>query len=132
MINHIHLFVISLLYAFTYGFSITEVQPQKISVQEGKSIVLNCIVDSYYEWCTFKHNGKKCDYEWRRDVYNVTELDCKDYYGRAEYKGDYDNYKCGIQLKFVTPEDHGEWTCEIESWVKRGKRGDGDVARVRY
>ena len=123
MINHIQLFVISLLYAFTNGFSLIEVQPQKISVQEGKSIVLNCAVDSYYEWCTFKHNGKKCDYEWRRDVYNVTELDCKDYHGRAEYKGDYNNYKCGIELKFVTLEDQGEWSCEIEEYNAGRTRG---------
>ena len=124
MINLIKLFVISLLYAFTNGFTLTEVQPQqKLSVQEGESILLKCTVDNYYEWCTFKHNGKKCDFEWRRDVYNVTELDCKDYNERAEYMGDYDNYQCAIELKFVTPDDQGEWSCEIEEYNSGRTRG---------
>ena len=47
------------------------------------------------------------------------------------FQGTYKNYECGIEVSNADAEDDGEWTCEIESWVKRGKRGDGDVARVR-
>ena len=46
------------------------------------------------------------------------------------FQGTYKNYECGIEVSNADAEDDGEWTCEIESWVKRGKRGDGDVARV--
>ena len=46
------------------------------------------------------------------------------------FQGTYKSYECGIEVSNADAEDDGEWTCEIESWVKRGKRGDGDVARV--
>ena len=28
--------------------------------------------------------------------------------------------------------DDGEWSCDIESYVKYGKRGDGKMATVRF
>merc|ERR1712218_298444 len=39
--------------------------------------------------------------------------------------GDYDNYQCSIELKFVTPDDQGEWSCEIEEYNSGRTRGYG-------
>jgi len=55
---------------------------------EGQSVELFCNVDGYYEWCTFRrHDGKVCDFEWRRDVWNLTVLDCGAFEGRFALTG---------------------------------------------
>jgi excinuclease UvrABC ATPase subunit len=48
------------------------------------------------QWCTFAHAAKKCDYEWKRSAWNVTELDCSDFAGRAEFK-----VRCHVLEGFV-------------------------------
>ena len=63
-------------------FNLTEVNPKNITVLEGTDVILSCTVNNYYEWCTFIHNDKKCDFEWRRDVWNITTLDCTDFQDR--------------------------------------------------
>ena len=101
-------FILTVLSAsIVSGFDITEVKPKTISVKEGDAVDLFCSVDGYYEWCTFKHMGKKCDYEWKREVWNLTVLDCRDYADRAEFTGDYNNYECSIRLSDVGLEDAG-------------------------
>ncbi len=40
------------------------------------------------QWCTFKSGGRICDYEWKRSVWNLTEVNCGDFEGRAAYKVD--------------------------------------------
>ena len=92
------------LASWTQAFSLTEVTPKQISVKEGEDVTFSCTVDTYYEWCTLIHNNKKCDYEWKRDEWNVTVADCNDYQGRAEYTGNYDYYNCAMTLKSVTLE----------------------------
>ena len=45
-------------------------------------------------------------------------------------QGTYNNYQCGLKISGAQAEDAGDWTCEIESYVKNGKRGDGYTAKV--
>ena len=113
------------LATLSQSFSLTEVTPKEISVIEGEDVTFSCAVDTYYEWCTFIHNDKKCDYVWKRDYWNVTVEDCNDYQGRIEYTGNYDYYNCAIILKSVTLEDIGEWSCELESYHVGKYRGYG-------
>lgn len=120
----------SVLFALTAicavsAFDLTLVTPKASSVKEGESVVLSCTVDTYYEWCKFEHAGKKCDYEWRKKEWNITLLDCSDFNDKIRYVGDYNNYNCAIELKNVTPEDAGEWTCEMESYHAGRYRGYG-------
>ena len=62
----------------THAFSLTEVSPDKTSVKEGEDVTFSCTADTWYEWCTFTHNNKKCDYEWQSGS-NVKQLDCNGY-----------------------------------------------------
>ena len=50
---------------------------------------------------------------------------------RQILQGDYNNYECGLDISAAQAEDTGDWTCEFESYVKGGKRGDGYKAQVR-
>ena len=47
------------------------------------------------------------------------------------FQGSYDNYECGLEIMAEAADD-GEWSCDIESYVKYGKRGDGKMATVRF
>ena len=47
-------------------------------------------------------------------------------------QGDYNQYECGLTISEARAEDDGEWTCEFESYVKNGKRGDGYMTKVRW
>ena len=47
-------------------------------------------------------------------------------------QGDYNNYECGLEISGAEAADDGEWSCDIESYVKYGKRGDGKTASVSY
>ena len=47
-------------------------------------------------------------------------------------QGDYNNYECGLEISGAEAGDDGEWSCDIESYVKYGKRGDGKTASVSY
>ena len=47
-------------------------------------------------------------------------------------QGDYNKNECGLSVSEARAEDAGEWTCEFESYVKNGKRGDGVMARVSH
>ena len=61
---------------------------------------------AFFQWCTFKRGEKECDYEWKRKPYNVTELNCADFAGRADFqvksgRDDFQvkNGRADIQLK---------------------------------
>ena len=119
------LLISSQILALSHGFSLTAVKPKTVRIVEGQDVDLFCAVDTYYEWCTFVHNDKKCDFEWKRDVWNLTTLDCADYQDRAHFNGDYNEYNCGIKLKNVKLEDAGLWSCELESYHAGKYRGYG-------
>lgn len=61
---------------------------KKSPVQEGGTVELNCNVDGPFEWCTFRrHDGKVCDFEWKRKSWLVEVVDCKDFKGRFAITG---------------------------------------------
>ena len=68
------------------AFDFTEVRPKEVTVKEGEQLELWCVVDDWWEWCTFKHNDNVCDFMWDQSLYNVTTLDCKAYEGRYRYE----------------------------------------------
>jgi len=118
------------------GFSITSYEPASGSaeVQEGWPLVLWCNVDDWWEWCTFTHlsSHKFCDFQWKRDPYNVTVNECN-FEGRYEYLGDYDNYKCGIKIYNTRIEDAGEWRCDLEQYSSAETvRGYGAKVRKSF
>ena len=45
-------------------------------------------------------------------------------------QGSYNNYECGLAISDAEAEDDGDWSCEFESYVRNGKRGDGTLASV--
>merc|ERR1711997_6871 len=80
----------------------------------------------------FIHNDKICDFEWKRDVWNVTVADCADYEGRFVWSGNYDYYKCAITINNVKPEDTGAWSCEMESYAAGKYRGYGYNVTAKF
>ena len=92
----------------TNAFSLTKQDPDNtLIVKEGGSFELNCEVDNYYEYCKFNHNENICDFEWKRDVWNITVADCSGYSDRMVWLGNYDYYKCAITINNARREDAG-------------------------
>ena len=103
---------------FSNAFSLKKSEPETpLVVKEGDSFRLSCEVDNYYEYCKFVHTDKMCDFEWKRDDWNITVAECKDYEGRMEWSGDYDYYGCAMTINNAQFEDAGDWKCEIESYA---------------
>ena len=114
----------------TLSFSVTSLKPENgsTSVQQGFSLELWCNVDGYWEFCSFSHvpSGKSCDFQWKRDIYNVTVTNCTSFEGRFEYLGDFEKYECGIRIHQVGYDESGNWTCDMESYTRyEGVRGNG-------
>ena len=47
-------------------------------------------------------------------------------------QGEYSDYQCGLEITDARDEDQGEWSCEMESYVKGGRRGYGYKVEVRF
>ena len=88
----------------SYAFELVTVEPKATVIPYGGKLRLTCNADGDYEWCKFIHNDKICDFQWKRDVWNITTLECSDFEGRSRFVGCYDNYECGMELENVTPE----------------------------
>ena len=103
-------------------------------------MTLLCKTDDYYEYCSWTHNRRKCDFEWKRahvssyeekidiDLYvqgKVLKQGCHDdLRHRVSIVGHYDNHECGLQIKnFSVDEDAGQWLCEMEEYKFGGSRG---------
>ena len=93
--------IVALVFAFSHGF-----EPKEAEIPCGSKLNLTCNSDGYWERCKFTlHNIRKsCDFQWKRDVWNITTLECSDFEGRARFVGNYDSYECGMELDNVTPE----------------------------
>ena len=106
------------------AFKITSFLPESgsTSLKEGDSLDLWCNSDYYWEWCKFtsKSSGRWCELQWESAPDNVTVNNCDDFSGRFEYLGDYDNYRCGIRIHDVRPDESGEWTCRLDDYDGRG------------
>ena len=120
--NNNGLFCISSLLFFDLkiGFNLASQEPnESVEVKEGEPFKLKCVVDNYYKYCKFKHveSGKNCDFEWNRDVWNITVGNCSNYANRMVWIGNYSFYDCAIEISDARQEDAGKWVCEIESTV---------------
>ena len=89
---------------------------------EGGQFQLLCEVDAWYNYCTFKHNGKICDFEWKTGLGlgNFTVAECKNYENRMDFSGTYvaswfGPWICAVNITDVSFEDAGAWSCEVES-----------------
>merc|ERR1712083_459743 len=100
-------------------------EPKEVNVKQGEGFNLMCQVDGWYEWCTFKHNGKVCDFEYKYSLGDVTTLECDSFAGRSKFQGIYKSSECGIVITNATGEDTGEWTCEIEEYWSGKTRNYG-------
>jgi len=82
------LVLVGLLAGLVASFEIKTFSPKNLAVEEGSSVKLYCAVDGYYEWCTFRRqDGKICDFEWKRDLWDVDVLQCSDFAGRMTRTG---------------------------------------------
>ena len=121
------------LVASTTAFDIVKHEPASTSLKEGDTLTLLCKASSRWEYCTFKHSDKICDYGWNtrfNSERNVSVLACDDFADRRiEFHGDSDLYQCGIKLTGVLPEDAGDWTCEMEEWEFGFHRGKNPYRR---
>ena len=65
-----------------------------MSVKQGDSFVLSCITDTYYEFCMFRSpQGQVCDFEWKRGVWNLTQILCEGLKEKVTFVGSYDDYE---------------------------------------
>merc|ERR1719208_364301 len=121
-----------LLVGGTSAFSVTKTEPKEIRVKLGEPFTILCAVDGWYEYCTFKHAETSCNIDWKREPYNVTMGECSNYEGRVEFRGDYNNYECGLKITESKAEDSGDWTCEFEQYAKALVRGDGSTSKGTF
>ena len=57
------------------GFLITEAEPGLLTAAPDQRVNLRCTTDGHYEWCKFySPSGQFCDFEWKRNLGNVTTL----------------------------------------------------------
>ena len=80
----------------------------------------------------FTHNGKICDFEWRRESWNITVAECSNYSERMVWSGNYDYYKCSITILDARPDDTGVWSCEVESYAAGKHRGYGYNVTAKF
>jgi len=118
------LLMTSLTVSMSVAISLTKLEGS--SVKEGETLSIQCKVDVWYEWCTFKHNGKICDFEYKYDLNDVEAINCSDYEGRVTFNGEYEKSECGISIVNATAEDAGEWSCEFEEYYSGRTRNYGD------
>ena len=84
------LIVLCIAAGLAASFDIKAARPIALLVDEGGSIELLCTVDDFYKWCTFKRqDGKICDFEWKRDLWDVDVLQCSDFAGRMTRIGEF-------------------------------------------
>ena len=107
------LIYLSLFNMEIWGFEVTHVKPsytKKLLLYEGETTHIGCIVDHWYNWCTFKHNNKTaCDFKYNNNKYDekskypVDKMGCENNFKkRIDFEGDYYINDCSIELKSVT------------------------------
>ena len=69
---------------------------------EDNTLMLTCIADSDYDWCLFKQNNKRCEFQWSYDAKNVTTKNCKDFEDRLKFVGS--SNECAIEIHDKTDE----------------------------
>ena len=126
------------LVTLTYGISINSYRPvgNKV-VKEGDPVTLQCIANDYFYYCDFMNGRETYSYSLDNDAYmDDSEYDVKKLNSGIDKKkttwlGDLRNYNsvgCKIQIKSVTLNDAGKWTCKLEHWVNNPQtRGNQDI-----
>ena len=95
------LIVLCIAAGLAASFDIKAARPIALLVDEGGSIELLCTVDDFYKWCTFKRqDGKICDFEWKRDLWDVDVLQCSDFAGRMTRIGKFRTKFCVAEVIF--------------------------------
>ena len=95
----------------------------------GSTVILDCKSDSYYEYCSWTHNGEVCNFEWKRSHAAVLRQTCLTFRHRMRFIGNYEQHECKVELKDVSPSDVGKWECELESYVLAGSKGSGYTSK---
>lgn len=87
-------------------------------------------------------SGSFCDFEWVRNIWNVTTTSCLGLENKVAFagkikltpifanflfSGDYDNHECSIRVSRAEKQDTGLWTCELEYYKFGGGRGSSKV-----
>ena len=104
---------------FQLPFRITNSEKTNITVHDGENVEFTCIASDHFQFCAFEraNSGTICRRKWRK----VT--DCDAFKNRAEFtEGPNPNVykkKCKLQLKSVTLEDEGKWTCVLDTFNER-------------
>jgi hypothetical protein len=79
-----------------------------ISVKQGDRFLLSCTTDAYYEFCMFRSpQGQVCDREWKRGVWNLTQISCEGLEERLSFVGSYDDYECAVLVEDADEADNG-------------------------
>eukprot|EP00092_Neocalanus_flemingeri_P002792 GFUD01002989.1.p1 GENE.GFUD01002989.1~~GFUD01002989.1.p1 ORF type:complete len:276 (+),score=56.75 GFUD01002989.1:83-910(+) len=103
-----------------------EISDDQFSVKKGEQFFLSCQADSAYEFCKFRSpTGQFCDFEWKRNIWNVTRAECAGLEDRVTFAGSYDDHECALLVDGAEESDQGLWSCEVESYVLGGGRGSG-------
>ena len=112
------------------SMKLTEVKPQRISLDEGEDVKLHCAANQNYEWCNFTHNDnyqelyRLCSFKQNIATWNVTTVHCDDFNGRIEFNYKQDLFICEITLKSVTVEDFGIWNCQLSTQTTGQDQGE--------
>jgi len=78
---------------------------------------LSCKLDAWFEYCTWRHNGQLCQFEWKRSSNAVLMQTCMGIHSRVKYVGNYTAHECEIEVSNVSSDDSGVWSCDVESYV---------------
>merc|ERR1712136_495917 len=123
----VRLLDLAALLAMATAFEIKKYGPTTQYRKEGDTVSIKCTTNGYWEWCTFKHLTKECQFTADHNS-KVSKSTCSDFKGRdIKFYGDYYyKYECGMELTGVTPEDAGDWSCTMDEYY------DGSGKKFAY
>lgn len=116
-------FVVSGFKVIDFGF-----EPEHPKV--GGKALLKCRSSSWFEYCTWTHGERVCNFEWKRSHRAVKKQTCSALNNRAHYRGTYDSHECDIEIQNLTLADQGEWRCRLEGYVYGDFSGEDDTQVV--
>ena len=106
-------------------FVLNKFGQEQTTLHTGQDVILNCTVNDNYNSCVFRHKSNSCElksesswavyhYHWEQTI-----IKCDGYPNKIVpvlMEDEHDSLKCAIQLKSVTLEDEGYWSCDLRSW----------------